>query len=151
MSTPASAKTCYIGLGSNLGERQKNLDRAVHLLETTEGVKVLDLSSTHETEPVGVTEQPKFLNAVVKIACELSPEELLARCQRIEDQLGRVRTVRWGPRTIDIDILLIEGVTVNTEHLTVPHPRLYEREFVLAPLAEIAPELTLPATTTEGE
>ena len=150
MSEAASAKTCYLGLGSNLGERQQSLDRAVHLLETTEGVTVLDLSSTHETEPVGVPEQPKFLNAVVKIACELSPEELLARCQGIEDQLGRVRTVRWGPRTIDIDILLIEGVTLNTERLTVPHPRMCEREFVLAPLTEIAPELTL-VCRTEGE
>ena len=150
MSEPASAKTCYLGLGSNLGERQQSLDRAVHLLETTEGVAVLDLSSTHETEPVGMTEQPKFLNAVVKIACKLAPEELLDRCQRIEDRLGRVRTVRWGPRTIDIDILLIEGVTLDTEDLTVPHPRMCEREFVLAPLAEIAPELTL-ACRTEGE
>ena len=150
MNANAAAKTCYLGLGSNLGERQKTLDRAVHLLETTEGIAVLALSSTRETEPVGMTEQPMFLNAVVKIACELTPEDLLTRCQQIEDQLGRVRTVRWGPRTIDIDILLIEGVTVETERLTVPHPRMYEREFVLVPLAEIAPELTL-ARSTEGE
>ena len=139
----------YLGLGSNLGDRRANIDDAVRRLGETRGVTVTKVSSIYETKPVGGREQPDFLNAACEVATELSPRELLREAQRIEREMGRVRTVRWGPRNIDIDILLCGDAVIDEGDLTVPHPRLAAREFVLRPLAEIAPNVTHPVTKRE--
>ncbi|QGP92135.1 7,8-dihydro-6-hydroxymethylpterin-pyrophosphokinase [Neomoorella glycerini] len=136
--------TAYLGLGSNLGDREGNLQRAVAILTATEGIEVERLSSWYETAPVGKTDQGWFLNGVAKIKTTMLPRELLLTVLAIEQRLGRVRRERWGPRNIDIDILLYDDLTVNEPDLAIPHPRLMERAFVLIPLAEIAPELILP-------
>ncbi|MBV9033506.1 MAG: 2-amino-4-hydroxy-6-hydroxymethyldihydropteridine diphosphokinase [Acidobacteriaceae bacterium] len=142
-----SVKTVYLSLGSNLGDRQLHLQRAVACLEG-EGVKVQRQSSLYETEPQDVARQPWFLNIVVRCETQLFPVQLLKVLQRIERELGRVRAgaVRRGPRVIDIDILLYGNAVIDTPQLTVPHPRMTERRFVLEPLLEIAPELRHPAT-----
>ena len=129
----------YVSLGSNVGDRLGFLRRAVAMLGEHEAIEVLRTSSVYETDPVGYVDQPPFLNAVAEIETSLSPHELLDACQAIEAALGRVRTVRWGPRTIDLDIALIDDLAIDDERLTVPHPRMAERAFVLVPLAEIAP------------
>ncbi len=134
----------YVALGSNLGDREAYLWQALGLLSAEPAVKVRRVSSFYETKPVGNLEQPDFLNAVVQLACSLSPLELLRTLQAIEIRLGRERLVPWGPRTIDMDLLLFGQETVEEPGLTVPHPRLLERDFVLVPLAEIAPDLILP-------
>jgi 2-amino-4-hydroxy-6-hydroxymethyldihydropteridine diphosphokinase len=133
----------YVGLGSNLGDRQDNLSRALERLEELGPVRV---SSVQETDPVGVTDQPRFLNAVAEVETELPARELLVRLLAIERSLGRDRAteVRWGPRTIDLDLLLYGDETIDEPGLTVPHPRLAERRFVLEPLHELDPALTLP-------
>jgi 2-amino-4-hydroxy-6-hydroxymethyldihydropteridine diphosphokinase len=136
----------YLGLGSNLGDRQGNIDEAIRRLEATEGIAVTRRSSTLDTAPVGGPEQPRYLNAACEVETALSPHELLRAALRIERQMGRRRTVRWGPRIIDIDILLFGELIIEDADLVVPHPRLAERGFVLAPLAEIAPKLRHPAT-----
>ncbi|MBV8707848.1 MAG: 2-amino-4-hydroxy-6-hydroxymethyldihydropteridine diphosphokinase [Acidobacteriaceae bacterium] len=142
-----SVKTVYLSLGSNLGDRQLHLQRAVACLEG-EGVKVQRQSSLYETEPQDVARQPWFLNIVVRCETQLFPVQLLKVLQRIERELGRVRAgaVRRGPRVIDIDILLYGNAVIDTPQLTVPHPRMTERRFVLEPLLEIAPELRHPVT-----
>jgi len=127
----------FLGLGSNLGDRRSYLRGAVESL----GDEVVAVSSLFETEPVGGPDQGPFLNVVVELETERSPHELLAECQRLEQEAERVRIERWGPRTLDVDVLLIEGVTVDEPDLQVPHPRLQERRFVLAPLAQLAPDL----------
>jgi 2-amino-4-hydroxy-6-hydroxymethyldihydropteridine diphosphokinase len=132
----------YLGLGSNLGDRAANLREAARRL--AEKVTLLRVSSLYETEPWGVTDQPKFLNAACAADTGLSPQELLQFTQSIELDLGRVRSARWGPREIDIDILLYDDLVIETRDLTVPHPRLRERAFVLVPLVEIAPEMIHP-------
>lgn len=132
---------CYLGLGGNLGDRVKNLRLALERIKKIRGVEVLRISSFYETAAWGVTNQPNFINAAVKISSRLAPLELLGELQRIELELGRVRLERWGARTIDIDILLIEGAEINSPRLTVPHPFLYERDFVLVPLGEFLPAL----------
>ncbi|MCX8126255.1 MAG: 2-amino-4-hydroxy-6-hydroxymethyldihydropteridine diphosphokinase [Dehalococcoidia bacterium] len=134
--------SAYLGLGSNLGDREANLKRALKLLG--EKAKVLRVSSIYETEPVGFLSQPRFLNAVCEIDTELSPVELLAFVKRIERELGRKQSFRNAPREIDIDILLYGDLVVETPQLTVPHPRMSERAFVLVPLAEIAPDTRHP-------
>jgi 2-amino-4-hydroxy-6-hydroxymethyldihydropteridine diphosphokinase len=133
-----------IGLGSNLGDRDGNLKRALDLLDETDGVRVVRVSSFFDTEPVGYTEQGRFLNAAALIETTLTADRLLGLCQGIENKLGRTRGVRWGPRTIDLDILLYGGLTIDTDTLKVPHPLMHEREFVLAPLSEVAPEAVHP-------
>lgn len=133
----------FLSLGSNLGDRREALQAALLGLERR-GVRVVRRSSLYETAPIGVTDQPPFLNLAVEVATDLTPEELLAACRRVEDDLGRVRQERWGPRTVDIDILLYDRRTVRTADLEIPHPRLTERRFVLVPLLEIAPEAALP-------
>lgn len=143
--------TAYLSLGSNLGNRDRNLAEAVRRLGTTPGVEVRRVSSVYETAPVGGPPQGDFLNLVVELATTLSPRELLAACQAIEADLGRERTVRWGPRTIDLDVLIYEGVTSADPELTLPHPRMLERQFVLRPLAEIAPDLVLPDGRTAAQ
>lgn len=130
----------YIGIGSNLGNRQKNIDQAFLLMQES-GIKILKRSSVIETEPVGGPPQGKFLNAAIEIETQLEPLELLRVLQNIEKKLGRIRTVVNGPRSIDLDILLYENVALRMPELTIPHPRMFEREFVLTPLREIAPQM----------
>jgi 2-amino-4-hydroxy-6-hydroxymethyldihydropteridine diphosphokinase len=133
----------FLGLGSNVGERERMLDHALTLL-AERGFSLKRRSSLFLTEPLGGPPQDWYLNMVAEGASELSPEELLAVCLNVERDLGRTRDVRWGPRTIDIDLLLYGDERRATETLALPHPRLHERQFVLAPLAEIAPRLRHP-------
>ena len=130
----------YIGLGSNLGDRAGNIGQAIGLLQK-KGIKVLKTSAVIETAPVGGPPQNKFLNADGKVATRLSPVELLEHCRFVEQKLGRVRTVINGPRTMDLDILLYDRLTIDTPQLQIPHPRMFERAFVLDPLREIEPGL----------
>jgi 2-amino-4-hydroxy-6-hydroxymethyldihydropteridine diphosphokinase len=130
----------HIGLGSNLGDRAQNIERAVRLL-AERGALLLKHSTIIETDPVGGPPQEKFLNAVIKIQTKLSPPKLLSQCQRIEKQLGRIRDIANGPRTIDLDILLYDQVRVRTPSLVIPHPRMFDRPFVMEPLCEIEPQL----------
>ncbi|MDO8445433.1 MAG: 2-amino-4-hydroxy-6-hydroxymethyldihydropteridine diphosphokinase [Deltaproteobacteria bacterium] len=134
----------YIGLGSNMGDKTANLKRAIEELGKAPGNKVLAVSSFYETEPVGNIDQDWFINAAVKIEPGLTPRELLEILLKIEKELGRVRDTRWGPRVIDLDILIYDDLVLNEEGLSIPHPYLHERGFVLAPLAEIAPGLIHP-------
>ena len=126
----------YLGLGSNLGDRAKNIHEAVRLLHEA-GVRTMTLSSIIETDPVGGPPQGLFLNAALKAETNLSPLELLKAAQGVEAALGRVRTVRNGPRTIDVDILRYDDLVWNSPELVIPHPRMREREFVMRPLREI--------------
>jgi 2-amino-4-hydroxy-6-hydroxymethyldihydropteridine diphosphokinase len=137
----------FLGLGSNLGDRLATLQRAIDLLAAEPGISVRRTSRVWETDPVGGLEQPDFLNVVAQIDTALEPHDLLETVNRIEAALGRTRDIRWGPRTIDIDILLIDGLTIHDERLTVPHPRLHERAFVVMPLLELLPDPVLPNTT----
>jgi 2-amino-4-hydroxy-6-hydroxymethyldihydropteridine diphosphokinase len=136
----------YVGLGSNLGEREATIRRAVALLDADEGIAVAAVSTLRETQPVGVVDQPRFLNGVAALETQLSPRTLLDRLLAVERELGRDRAgeQRWGPRTIDLDLLLYGDEVVDEPGLTVPHPRLHERAFVLEPLDELAPGLRLP-------
>ena len=135
----------YVGLGSNLGDREATLSGAVELLGGHDGIEIVAVSSFRETDPVGYLDQPRFLNGAVAIETSLAPAELLAALLDVERKLGRTREgPRYGPRLVDLDLLLIDGVTVDEPGLTVPHPRLHERAFALAPLAELDPELVVP-------
>jgi 2-amino-4-hydroxy-6-hydroxymethyldihydropteridine diphosphokinase len=135
----------YVGIGSNLGNREVNLRRALELLESDPEIDVVAVSQLRDTEPVGMVDQPRFLNGAVRIWTELRPRALLERLLDVERQLGRVRTgQRFGPRTIDLDLLLYGDETVSEPGLRVPHPRLAERRFVLEPLAELEPGLKVP-------
>lgn len=125
----------YLSIGTNIGEREDNLRRAVRLL--AEQVTVETVSAVYETAAVGFTDQADFLNIAVHVKTALSPLAMLDVCQAIENELGRVRTVRWGPRVIDLDILLYNNENMNTERLILPHPRMYERAFVLIPLFDV--------------
>ena len=138
-------KTIYLSLGSNLGDRERNLRAAIERLGASD-LRILRVSPIYETEPVEKTDQGWFLNLVVEAETTLFPLQLLARTQKIERALGRVRTVPKGPRTIDIDILLYAAAVMHTGKLEIPHPRLSERRFVLAPLHDLAPELRHPVT-----
>lgn len=132
-----------VALGANLGDRLATLREAVRRLGEIGTVDAV--SSVHETDPVGYADQPAFLNAVVRLGTELRPEPLLTALLRIEAELGRVRAFPNSPRTLDLDLLLYDDLVLATPDLTLPHPRLHERAFVLAPLAEIAPDLRHPA------
>jgi len=134
----------FLGLGSNVGNPVQNLREALKLLDKDENISVNRVSSCYKTEPVGYEEQPWFFNAVCKIVTEYNPEQLLNRILGVEDELGRVRTIRWGPRIVDLDLLLFEDMVISSERLIVPHPRMLERDFVLIPLQEIAPQMVLP-------
>jgi 2-amino-4-hydroxy-6-hydroxymethyldihydropteridine diphosphokinase len=139
-SAPPTVRRAFIGLGSNLGDRLAALRQAVAQLEA--GGDVTAVSPLYETEPVGGPEdQGAFLNLVVELATSDSPRQLLARCQALEEAAHRVRTVRFGPRTLDADVLLVGDLVVDEPDLVVPHARMWERRFVLAPLADLAPEL----------
>jgi 2-amino-4-hydroxy-6-hydroxymethyldihydropteridine diphosphokinase len=139
-------KTAFLGLGANLGDRRHTLAQALRALDAGE-VTVRRVSDVYETAPVGITSQPEFLNLVAEIETSLAPETLLARCLQIEAELGRVRRERWGPRTIDIDVLWCDVPAVKREQIELPHPRMTERSFVMIPLAEIAPELVVNGET----
>ncbi len=138
----------YLGLGGNVGRREEMLALAVAGLDAHPAVRVRSRSSLYETEPVGPADQSWYLNAVLGAETSLPPVELLALCKQIERDLGREQGVRWGPRPIDIDILLIGDSRISTGRLVVPHPELKNRAFVLVPLAEIAPSLVLPGGDT---
>ncbi len=140
----------YLSLGSNVGDRADNLRNAVTALEDT-GLRVWQVSSIYETEPVDLREQPWFLNCVVKAETELPAAELLKKLGQIESLMGSKKIVRKGPRLIDLDILLYGDESVETAELRVPHPRMHLRRFVLVPLAEIAPGLRHPAWDTSAE
>lgn len=130
-------KTAYLGIGGNIGDTQANIRKTVELLKKHEQIEVTKVSSIYETQPVGYTDQDWFLNIVVEIQTSLEPLKLLEACQDIENELKRERTIRWGPRTIDVDILLYEDFTSDSEILTIPHPRMTERAFAMVPLYEI--------------
>lgn len=127
----------YIGLGSNMGDRDQLLIEAIELINGHIDLDVCRVSGIYETDPVGFTEQPSFLNMVVVVRTKLAPVPLLRRLLAIEQQLGRIRQVRWGPRTIDLDLLLYDNVRMDQEELTLPHPRMMERAFVLVPLNDV--------------
>ena len=136
----------YVGVGANLGTPRETIAAALALLDQESDVELVAVSTLRETDPVGYEEQPRFLNGVVQLGTELSPRELLARLLAIETRLGRVRGQgpRFGPRTIDLDLLLYGEETVDEPGLTLPHPRMHERRFVLEPLAELDPALVIP-------
>ena len=140
-----------IALGSNMGKRQQNIMTAIQSLHQHEDISVDRVSSLYETKPVGVIDQPDFLNGVISITTTLEPLELLEVCLHIEKQMGRIRHKRWGPRNIDIDILMYHNHVLLDEVLQIPHPRLHERSFVLVPLQEIARELVVYQGLTSGE
>lgn len=130
----------YLALGSNIGDSLKNLTTAREQLDALEGVRVLRSSQLYETDPYGPVAQDDFLNAVIQVECRLQPEVLLAEIHRIEADLGRTREIHWGPRTVDIDILLLGELTLDTPQLTIPHKELTKRSFVLVPLQDVYPE-----------
>lgn len=132
-----SGRRAFLGLGTNLGDRRAFLREAVDAVPD-----LTTVSSVYETEPVGGPEQGAFLNIVVELHTELEPYDLLEVCRSLERAAGRERRVRWGPRTLDVDVLWIDGVTIGEDELTVPHPRMYQRNFVVVPLLEIAPDLS---------
>lgn len=132
----------YIALGTNLGDRRANLRTAIRSLPTA--VTVIDESPIYETPPWGYEDQPAFLNMVVKAETNLEPESLLIYLKHIEAELGREKSIRWGPRLIDLDILFYDNLVIESPPLVIPHPRLHERAFVLVPLADIAPDLVHP-------
>ncbi len=141
------AVTAYLGLGSNLGDRLGNLQRAVDLLDAEAGIHIVATSRVWETDPVGGPDQPDYLNVVALLETELTPHALLSAAGRVETALGRVREVRWGPRTIDVDLLLVGDAVVDDADLVVPHPRMLDRAFVLLPLLELDPDPVLPDGT----
>jgi 2-amino-4-hydroxy-6-hydroxymethyldihydropteridine diphosphokinase len=152
MHPPGKRVTAYIGLGSNLGDRQQNLQDAGAKIAQMAGVDVIVSSSFYESEPVGYTEQGYFLNSVLKVSTTLNPQELLRGLQAIENELKRKRLFRWGPRTIDLDILFYGQEVIQEEGLVIPHERLHTRAFVLVPLKELAPDLVHPGSgKTIGE
>jgi len=132
----------YIGIGSNVGDREANCRKAIELL--AEAGRIVGISSLYRTEPVGYHEQEDFINAVAAVETDRTPADLLQVCNAIEDRLGRKRGLRWGPRTADLDILLYGSQVVNQPGLAIPHPRMAVRKFVLIPLAEIAPDAVNP-------
>jgi len=140
----------YLALGSNLGDRAAFLQFAVDRLAAADGVAIEAVSRVYETAPVGGPPQDAFLNAVVAVDTMLDPRALLGLAQRVEDAAERVRAERWGPRTLDVDVLLYDDVELDDPELTIPHPRMWERGFVLAPLRDVAPELVDAAVTWEG-
>jgi len=135
----------YVGLGANLGDRERTMRAAVHALAREAGIEVVAVSTLRETEPVGVGDQPRFLNGVAELETSLAPRELLDQLLAVEQRFGRVRVpCEHGPRTLDLDLLLYGDEAIDEPGLTVPHPRLHERRFALEPLAELAPGLAVP-------
>jgi 2-amino-4-hydroxy-6-hydroxymethyldihydropteridine diphosphokinase len=144
--------TAYIGLGANLGDRRQAIARALELIAGDPDLELVAVSTVRETDPVGYADQPRFLNAAAALETELEPRELLERLLAMERSLGRTRTgPRYGPRTIDLDLLLYGERVVDEPGLRVPHPRLAERRFALEPLAELDPALAVPGAGTVSE
>ena len=137
----------FLGLGANLGDRLVTLQRAIDLLAAEPGIDVQRTSRVWETDPIGGPDQPDFLNVVAEIATTLEPFDLLDAVNRVEAVLGRTRDIRWGPRTIDIDILLIDNLVISDPRLTVPHPGMHQRAFVVMPLLELLRDPVLPDNT----
>jgi 2-amino-4-hydroxy-6-hydroxymethyldihydropteridine diphosphokinase len=137
MSAPGQTRQAFVGVGANLGERRTTIEMALEKLRATAGVTAVERSSFYETDPVGGIDQPAFFNLVAGVETALAPEAVMTALLEIERQLGRVRTVRWGPRTIDLDLLAFEGEIRDGPFLTLPHPRMRERAFVTAPLREL--------------
>ena len=131
----------FIGIGANIGNRRETLLRAVERIDGAPSLRVVSQSTLHETDPVGVTDQPRFLNGVIEVETDLEPRDLLDRLLEIEQEFGRRRSRRRGPRTLDLDLLLYGDRIIEEPDLQVPHPRMHERDFVLEPLAEIAPDV----------
>ena len=140
----------FVGLGANLGDRLENLRRALDLLEAR-GIRIVRSSRVYETDPMGGPEQSDYLNAVVEVEAQGSARELLEACLAVEDELGRVREERWGPRTVDLDVLTFGDETIDEPDLQVPHPRLHERGFVLIPLLELDADPPLPGGRRASE
>ncbi|OPX84463.1 MAG: 2-amino-4-hydroxy-6-hydroxymethyldihydropteridine pyrophosphokinase [Pelotomaculum sp. PtaB.Bin104] len=136
--------TSYIGLGSNIGDKVANIKAALAALNNSQKVRVKRVAPYYRTEPIGYTAQDWFVNTVAELETLLSPHQLLFLLLTLEDRFGRVRTERWGPRVIDLDLLLYDQIEINTLELTIPHPRMHERAFVMVPLAVLAPELVIP-------
>lgn len=136
----------YLSLGSNMGEKKEYIDEALRKISHHPDIEVLQTSSYYETEPVGYLDQDTFINIVTEIKTTLGPHELLSYCNLIEEELHRKRVIRWGPRTIDIDILIFGEYQSQEEKLTIPHPRMTERAFVMVPLYEIARDITIKGT-----
>ena len=131
------SKTAFLSIGSNIGDRLLYLHGALQELEHDSRILLEAVSSVYETDPVGYTDQPSFLNIAIRLSTTLAPLDLLHVCQRIENHFQRDREIHWGPRTLDIDMLTYENVVMNTDELTLPHPRMLEREFVTIPLKEL--------------
>jgi len=134
----------FLGLGSNLGDRLGNIARAIKLLGDSPSVKVLRQASLYETEPVGVEDQPWFINTALEIETGLAPQELYALCKEIEKKIGRKERGRWRPREIDLDILLLGDLVIEQDNLQIPHPQMHQRRFVLVPLVELNGQLVHP-------
>lgn len=141
--------TCYIGIGSNIGDRRGYIEKALRELKSAPGIRVTRVSSIYETEPVGDVPQGKFMNGVLEVETDLRPRALLTTLAMIEERLGRTRPVKKGPRTIDLDILYYGDESVNESDLVIPHPAIPDREFVLKGLRELAPHLLLSAGSAE--
>lgn len=140
----------YIGLGTNLGDRENHLTEAIQLLQQPKSIWITNSSNIYETDPVGYTDQGAFLNMVVEVTTTLSPHALFEQMMHVEQELGRKRDIRWGPRTIDLDLLLFGDLQINDEQLIVPHPRMHERAFVLVPLKDVY-DIKLSFGTVEKE
>lgn len=140
-----------LGLGSNIGDKEANILTAIKFLSDNKDIIIDKVSALYRTEPVGVKDQPEFLNAVISIKTALSPHELLKACLSTEQKMGRVRIKRWGPRNVDIDILMYNDVVLDSQDLNLPHPRLCERNFVLIPLADITGKLPVCNGMTANE
>ncbi|MBC2324787.1 2-amino-4-hydroxy-6-hydroxymethyldihydropteridine diphosphokinase [Listeria booriae] len=139
----------YLSIGTNIGNRQENLENALKSLNQTENIKITHVSSVYETDPVGFEDQDAFLNIAVALETTLDQETLLQTGLNIETELGRVRLIRWGPRLIDIDLLLYDDIEHQSPTLDLPHPRMTERAFVMIPLQEIAPDIAAPLLQKE--
>lgn len=134
----------YISLGSNLGDREKNIQEAIKLINEQRSIKVINLSSNYETEPVGFKEQDWFFNVVIELETTLLPQKLLVVLKQVEAKLGKKTERKWGPRTIDLDILLYDDLILNSQDLQIPHKLMHQRRFVLIPLTQIAPNIKHP-------
>lgn len=137
-----------IGLGSNIGERDQNLRHALGMLEADSSIRIEKVSSIYETAPFGVMDQDDFLNMVVAVKTKLSPEKLLQKCLAVESAMGRVRSRHWGPRIIDLDLLIYDALQMQTDHLTLPHPGIGKRAFVMIPMRDVAVDVLLPGGLT---
>lgn len=134
---------CYIGIGSNMGDSKATINEAINIIQSTAGINLLSVAPYYRTAPVGYADQDYFINTVAEINTTLNPRQLLHRLQEIENQKGRVRVIHWGPRTLDLDILLYGEQVISDPDLEVPHPRMHQRAFVMVPLADLNPNMVI--------